>query len=211
VLDLGTGGLGHSVQMAGSAIDALEGALEAGCNAQTSSEACCLPLEEDLAWIRARMKQLLSGGSTWYTASDVQLGFAECSMAVKRKTTADVKVRSPCCARGEEVAQGSTNFGTLPQRVHVQKRTETGREQQQSFRCRRLNECSRALHGRANAVPRAWRGARRASGRHKKAAGSRGPGRLVLPSGWIRDGESGGEEWLQKSRPVISKGLGWAN
>jgi hypothetical protein len=79
----------------------------------------CWPREEDGRGGGSRWELLLVGGaSSWYTASEVRLGFSECFSAVRSKGTADVAVPR-CSTRGQEAAQRSTNLGRHPDRVQV--------------------------------------------------------------------------------------------
>jgi hypothetical protein len=83
-----------------------------------------------------KLVQVLDGGAaTWYTASDVQLGWAECSMAVQKKHThTDTHTHTHTAGvaklgeRGEAVVHGSAMVGTQAGRGHVQRRVGTARD-----------------------------------------------------------------------------------
>jgi hypothetical protein len=100
------------------------------------------------------MGLLLSGGWTSYTMGEVRLGVPE-SVSREKKVAGGQQIRG-CAARVVEEQPGvrhtrqRAGSSTCPG-----EECEKGRQQQQSARCDRLNECSRALHGRPQAVPRA--------------------------------------------------------
>lgn len=120
---------------------------------------------------------LVGGASSWYTASEVRLGFSECFSAVKRKGREGkgreghrARRTSRCSARGEEAAQRSINLGRHPDGAQVLVRVgwqrdsskETGgatlrgveeeEHSTESQRDRQFSQCSQLLQ---MVVPRA--------------------------------------------------------
>jgi hypothetical protein len=196
--------------MAGSAIDALREPWEPDATRRRRARrATC-------RWRRiglegARSKLLLSGASRWYTASEMELGSSECSVAVKRNPTADkaalcVRRRGCPAFNRSRKAPGSS---TCPGGIGMEKGP------QQSVRCGRVDwvQACRALHGRTRRS-KGVEGAQRALRRHKKATGSRRPGQARYYLQWTRNG--GAQHKTAKSgckslRLVISKGPGRAN
>lgn len=196
--------------MAGSAIDALRVPWEPDATRRRRARrATC-------RWRRFGLEGtselLLSGASRWYTASEVELGSSECSVAVKRNPTAN---KAALCERRRGCpafnrSRKTPESSTCPGRIGMEK------EPQQKFRCGRVNRAQACV------VP-CMGGPQQFQGRGGSTEGVRATQESSgqqwartdrCYSQWIRNG--GAQHKTAKSgcknlRLVISKGLGRAN
>lgn len=116
------------------------------------------------------------GASSWYTANEVRLGFSECFSAVKRKGTRHGRRRGAV-----RVEKRLLSVQQISADIRIAYRFWRGWEGKGTAAKCPLRAGERAQASACLAWAEHWwskgvEGARRASRRHKKATGSRGPG-----------------------------------